>query len=110
MVGAKRWVGVSTHNDEQVRIASGTNADYIAVGPVFATGTKVDAEAVIGLEGVMRARALTGKPIVAIGGITRENARNVIEAGADSVAVISGLFIDGETVEKVVGDFLENLR
>jgi thiamine-phosphate pyrophosphorylase len=110
VVGAKKWVGVSTHNDEQVRIASGTSADYIAVGPVFATGTKVDAEAVIGLDGVRRARALTGKPIVAIGGITRENARSVIEAGADSVAVISGLFIDGETVEKVVGDFLENLR
>jgi thiamine-phosphate pyrophosphorylase len=110
VVGAKKWVGVSTHNDEQVRIASGTSADYIAVGPVFATGTKVDAEAVIELDGVRRARALTGKPIVAIGGITRENARSVIEAGADSVAVISGLFIDGETVEKVVGDFLENLR
>jgi thiamine-phosphate pyrophosphorylase len=57
-----------------------------------------------------RARALTGKPIVAIGGLTRKNAPSVIEAGADSVAVISGLFIDGETVGKVVGDFLENLR
>ncbi len=59
------------------------------MGPVFATGTKVDAEPVIGLEGVRRARALTEKPLVAIGGITRENARSVIDAGADSVAVIS---------------------
>ena len=59
VVGAERWVGVSTHNDEQVRIANETSADYIAVGPVFATGTKVDAEPVIGLEGVRRARALT---------------------------------------------------
>jgi thiamine-phosphate pyrophosphorylase len=110
VIGTKRWVGISTHNDEQVRIANGTDADYIAVGPVFATGTKVDADPVIGLEGVRRARALTKKPIVAIGGITRENARSVIDAGADSVAVISALFVEGETVGKVVGDFLEILR
>lgn len=110
VVGAKRWVGLSTHNDEQVRIANGTSVDYIAVGPVFATSTKLDAEAVIGLAGVRRARALTEKPIVAIGGITRTNARSVIDAGADSVAVISALFVEGETVEKVARDFLELLR
>jgi thiamine-phosphate pyrophosphorylase len=104
--GPEFLVGVSTHTEEQVRVADASCADYVAIGPVFATGTKVDAEAVVGLEGVRRARALTGKPIVAIGGITRENARSVIEAGADSVAVISGLFGLGETVEKVAGDFL----
>jgi thiamine-phosphate pyrophosphorylase len=103
-------VGVSTHTEEQVRVADASCADYVAVGPVFATGTKVDAEPVIGLDGVRRARALTTKPIVAIGGITRENARSVIDAGADSVAVISALFVEGETVEKVAGDFLRNLR
>jgi thiamine-phosphate pyrophosphorylase len=102
-------VGVSTHTEEQVRVAEAGCADYVAIGPVFATGTKVDAEAVVGLEGVRRARALTGKPIVAIGGITRENARSVIEAGADSVAVISGLLVGGERVEKVAGDFLRIL-
>ena len=110
VVGVERWVGVSTHNDEQVRLANGTSADYIAVGPVFATGTKVDAEPVIGLDGVRRARALTKKPIVAISGITRANAKSVIDAGADSVAAISALLVEGETVEKVVGDFLEILR
>jgi thiamine-phosphate pyrophosphorylase len=104
------WVGVSTHTDEQVRVADVSCADYVAVGPVFATGTKLDAEPVIGLEGVRRARALTKKPIVAIGGITRANARSVIDAGADSVAVISGLIVEGETVEKVARDFLEKLR
>jgi thiamine-phosphate pyrophosphorylase len=109
VVGTDRWVGVSTHNDEQVKLADVSSADYVAVGPVFATGTKLDTEPVIGLEGVRRARALTKKPIVAIGGITRSNARSVIEAGADSVAVISSLFVAGESVEKVARDFLEIL-
>jgi thiamine-phosphate pyrophosphorylase len=110
VLGAARWVGVSTHTGGQVRLADANCADYIAVGPVFATGTKLDAEAVIGLEGVRRARALTTKPIVAIGGITRGNARSVIDAGADSVAVISALIVDGEPVEKVARDFLDVLR
>jgi thiamine-phosphate pyrophosphorylase len=109
VVGVERWVGVSTHMDEQVRLADASCADYVAVGPVFATGTKLDASPVIGLEGVRRARALTTKPIVAIGGITRANARRVIEAGADSVAVISALFVEGEPVEKVARHFLEIL-
>jgi thiamine-phosphate pyrophosphorylase len=108
--GSHFWVGVSTHTEAQVRVADASCADYVAVGPVFATGTKSDAEPVIGLEGVRRARALTEKPVVAIGGITRANARSVIDAGADSVAVISALFAGGETVEKVARDFLEILR
>ena len=110
VLGAGRVIGVSTHNDEQVREADAGEADYVAVGPVFATSTKLNAEPVVGLEGVRRARALTAKPIVAIGGITRENARAVIDAGADSVAVIGGLFSDGERPGKVARDFLERLR
>jgi thiamine-phosphate pyrophosphorylase len=65
---------------------------------------------VVGLEGVKRARGLTTKPLVAIGGISRSNARSVMEAGADSVAVISGLFGLGESADKVARDFLELLR
>jgi thiamine-phosphate pyrophosphorylase len=110
VAGPARWVGISTHTDTQVRTADSTDADYIAVGPVFATDTKLDAEPVIGLEGVRRARALTLKPVVAIGGITRSNARSVIDAGADSIAVISGLIRSGEPVEKVARDFLAVLR
>ena len=102
-------VGVSMHNEAQVIAAEAGVADYAAIGPVFATGTKLDAAAVVGLEGVRRARALTHKPLVAIGGISRENARSVLQAGADSVAVISGLFVPGESVEKVARDFLEIL-
>ncbi len=110
VVGTARWVGVSTHSDDQVRLADASIADYVAVGPVFTTGTKLDAEPVIGLEGVMRARALTGKPIVAIGGITRANARSVIDAGADSIAVIGSLFAAEEALERVAEDFLQLLR
>jgi len=107
-------IGVSTHNEQQVlRVAQDDNfkdADYVAVGPVFGTSTKLDAEPVVGLEGVRRARALTKKPLVAIGGITLRNARSVVDAGADSVAVIGGLFVEGRTVGEVVRDFLEILR
>jgi thiamine-phosphate pyrophosphorylase len=91
IVGDTRWIGVSTHNPEQVREAEPWAIDYVAVGPVFATASKANPDPVIGLEGVRTARRLTGKPLVAIGGITRENCRSVIDAGADSVAVIADL-------------------
>jgi len=94
VIGDKLWLGVSTHNPDQVREADKTTADYIAIGPVFATASKANPDPVIGLEGVRKARALTTKPLVAIGGITRANCRSVIEAGADSVAVISDLLPD----------------
>jgi thiamine-phosphate pyrophosphorylase len=110
VVGTERWVGISTHTEAQVSLADRSCANYIAVGPVFATETKLDAEPIIGLAGVRRARELTGKPLVAIGGITRENARSVIDAGADSVAVISALLAVGEPIEKVARDFIEILR
>ncbi len=110
VLGEGKVIGVSTHTEAQVIAADAGAADYVAIGPVFATGTKLDASPVVGLDGVRRARALTRKSLVAIGGITRENARSVIDAGADSVAVISGLLVTGETVEKVARDFLELLR
>jgi thiamine-phosphate pyrophosphorylase len=91
IIGADRWLGVSTHNPGQIREADLTSADYLAIGPVFATSSKDKPDPVVGLEGVRQARRLTRKPLVAIGGITRANAASVIEAGADSVAVISDL-------------------
>jgi thiamine-phosphate pyrophosphorylase len=91
IVGPDHWLGVSTHNPEQLLEADLTSADYLAIGPVFSTSSKDRPDPVVGLEGVRRARALTRKPLVAIGGITRANAASVIEAGADSVAVISDL-------------------
>jgi thiamine-phosphate pyrophosphorylase len=91
LVGSEKLVGVSTHNLEQFQQAAKSSADYIAVGPVFSTATKANPDPVIGIEFIRRVRSLTDKPIVAIGGITLEHAAEVIQAGADSVAVISDI-------------------
>lgn len=107
VIGPELWLGVSTHNPEQVTEGDKTSADYIAVGPVFATASKANPAPVIGLEGIRRARDLTRKPLVAIGGITRVNCRAVIDAGADSVAVISELVRDPR---KSAEEFLRILR
>jgi len=89
--GAPMWVGVSTHTLDQVRAADKTSADYIAFGPIFPTTTKSKPDALVGIEGLRAARAATRKPLVAIGGITLERARDVYRAGADSLAVVSDL-------------------
>ncbi len=91
LIGPDLWLGVSTHNPAQIAEAAATSANYVAVGPVFPTLSKSNPDPVIGLEGVRQARRLTTKPLVAIGGITRANCREVIEAGADAVVVISDL-------------------
>ncbi len=106
VVGDRLWVGVSTHSVEQLKIAATGPADYLAIGPVFATSSKENPDPVIGLEGVKAARAVTHKPLVVIGGITRSNAQSVIEAGADSVAVISDLL---DSPRKSVEAFLRVL-
>lgn len=85
------WVGVSTHNTEQLREAVRTSADYIAVGPIFPTATKENPDPVVGTKFLREARRMTSKPLVAIGGITLARAEDVFRAGADSVAVIGDL-------------------
>ena len=92
VAGVDKLVGVSTHNMEQFERAAVSTADYIAVGPVYSTSTKANPDPVVGLDLLRRVRTLTEKPIVAIGGITLERAASTIEAGADSVAVISGIW------------------
>ena len=98
VVGASCWVGVSTHNLAQFQRAVDSSADYVAVGPVFSTSSKAHPDPVVGLEFIRQARALCAtraplarKPVVAIGGITPERAAAAIDAGADSVAVLSGI-------------------
>jgi thiamine-phosphate pyrophosphorylase len=92
ILGADKIIGLSTHTPEQFQAGLRTSADYLAVGPVYPTTTKENPSPVVGLELVTAARAFTNRPLVAIGGITVERARAVIDAGADSVAVISALY------------------
>jgi len=91
VMGPGKLLGISTHNLEQFRAAAETDADYIALGPVFETDSKMNPDPVVGTDMIREASKLTKKPVVAIGGITLDRAKEVMEAGADSVAVISDI-------------------
>lgn len=91
VIGGVPVLGFSTHNPAQMRAAQAEPVDYVAFGPVFGTLSKDRPDPTVGIEGLRTVRGLTEKPLVAIGGITRENARACWEAGADSLAIIGGL-------------------
>src|SRR5579883_897190 len=91
LLGSEPVLGFSSHNVPQLCAAAGEPVDYVALGPVFSTASKRNPDPVVGVEEVRRCRALLEKPLVAIGGITRDNALDVLRAGADSLAVIAGL-------------------
>jgi thiamine-phosphate pyrophosphorylase len=101
LMGPDAIIGFSSHNVNQLCAAGGEPVDYIALGPVFQTGSKRNPDPVVGVEELQRCRALVDKPLVAIGGITRENALDVLHAGADSVAVIAGLLPDPATAQSL---------
>ena len=109
VAGQELAVGVSTHNLEQFRTAATTSADYIAVGPIFATSTKANPDPVVGLDLLRQVRPLTHKPIVAIGGITLERAASVIAAGADCIAVIRDVLCAANPAEQA-RRYLETLH
>ena len=92
IVGPECIIGFSTHHREQLHAADAEPADYLAIGPIFATASKHNPDPVVGLEELRALRAITKKPLVAIGGITRETARSVLESGADSLAIIGDLY------------------
>ncbi len=101
LLGEDAIIGYSTHSVAQAAQAACLPIDYLAVGPVYATSSKEKPEPVIGLEGLRRVReAVDQLPLVAIGGITLENARETLAAGADSVAVISALLTSTEEIEE----------
>ena len=101
LMGPDASIGFSSHNVNQLCAAGGEPVDYVALGPVFATASKLNPDPVTGVEEIRRCRSLIEKPLVAIGGITQENALDVLRAGADSVAVIAGLLPDHATAHSL---------
>lgn len=91
MIGTGKLIGISTHGPKEAREAVMAGADYIGYGPVFKTGTKKDADAVKGLEGLRAVRSEVSLPVVAIGGINDGNILSIFDAGANAAAVISAL-------------------
>ena len=111
LLGPDALIGYSTHSVEQAIAATKLPIDYLAVGPIFATTTKSDTAPVVGIEGLRAVREATGDfPLVAIGGITRENAAEAIKAGADSVAVISALLANPTDITKATRLLIQDLQ
>jgi thiamine-phosphate pyrophosphorylase len=98
VVGAETVIGFSTHNEAQLRAAATEPANYLALGPIFGTSSKNNPDPIVGIAELRRLRPLTDRPLVAIGGITRANAQSVLNAGADSVAIIGDLFAENRNV------------
>jgi thiamine-phosphate pyrophosphorylase len=99
IIGDAATLGFSSHNADQLCAAAAEPVDYVALGPVFGTGSKRNPDPVVGVAEVRRCRGLMAKPLVAIGGITLENAPEVLGAGADSVAIIAGLLPEAASAD-----------
>ena len=111
LLGAEAIIGYSTHDVQQAVSALNLPIDYIAIGPIFQTTTKTDTFPVLGLKGLLAVRQAIGDfPLVAIGGITRGNAAEVIQAGADSIAVISALLSDPRQIPDTTRTLLQDLN
>ena len=110
LLGPDAIIGYSTHNIDQAISATKLPIDYLAIGPIFSTTTKTDTAPVLGLDGLLAVRRAIGQfPLVAIGGITLNNALEVINAGADSVAVISALLNHPERITEATQTFFQSL-
>jgi thiamine-phosphate pyrophosphorylase len=110
VMGKAALIGFSTHNEVQFRAALTEPADYVAFGPIFGTVSKANPDPVVGFDELRHLRPLTSLPLVAIGGITRTTARSVLDAGADSIAVIGDLFPDAGTIRQRVEEWLSVVR
>ena len=107
IVGSSATIGFSTHNEDQLRAGDQEPVNYLAIGPIFGTSSKENPDPTLGLRELASLRPLTSKSLVAIGGISRTNARQVLGAGADSVAVISDLIAPPDELPGRIADWLE---
>jgi thiamine-phosphate pyrophosphorylase len=105
LLGQSRIIGFSTHSLKQALEADSAPVDYIAIGPVFQTSTKEKPDPVVGLEALGEIKHRISKPLVAIGGITLDHAQEVIAAGADSLAIISDLYVTGDIASRTLEYF-----
>ena len=109
VMGPNKIIGLSTHNAEQVKEAEQRKPDYIGFGPIFKPASKQDHDPVVGIAGLTEIRSLTSLPVFAIGGIQLDQVRNVMQAGADGIAVISAV-LKAPDVTKAVKDFLAQMK
>ena len=111
ILGETAIIGFSTHNVEQAITAAKMPIDYLAVGPIFPTQTKENPDEIVGLSGIEKVRIAIGNfPLVAIGGINSGNLRDVLNAGADSAAIISDLLDSDEDISRRLKCFLNQSR
>jgi thiamine-phosphate pyrophosphorylase len=110
VLGERAVIGFSTHNVEQAAMAASLPVDYIAIGPVFETSSKSNPDPIVGLDGIRQVKRLVGQiPLVAIGGIRHENIRQVLAAGADSIAVINLILSNPSQIEAYTREILASL-
>ena len=111
LLGPNAIIGYSTHNLEQAQLAANLPVDYIAIGPIFQTRSKEKPDPVVGLDGLRKVReVITKLPLVAIGGIDHTNAQAVINAGADSVAVINSVLVPSNTISANISSLIQLLQ
>lgn len=108
VMGPGKLIGISTHNAEQVRVATAGGPDYLGFGPIFKPGSKADHDPVVGVAGLKAIRPLTPLPIFAIGGISLDHVSEVMGAGANGVAVISAI-LKASDIRHTVSDFVVRL-
>ena len=109
ILGEKAIIGFSTHNIEQALEAVKLPINYLAIGPIFATNTKENPDTIVGIEGLSKVREAIGDfPLVAIGGINFENARDILANGADSIAVISAILKPASDISENINQFIKH--
>ncbi len=109
LLGREKIIGITVHNEHEAIVAEKAGADYIGLSPIFVTSTKINAGLPCGTQMIGEVRKKTNIPIVAIGGITKQNVADVIISGADSAAAISAV-LNSENVGKEVSDFINIIR